>query len=358
MKVCILGNGLTSLTLAKALVNLGINVDIFSDKKIKKYNKIQTIGISKNNIEFFNSNILNIKKLLWDINNIEIFSESLKDQKILNFENKNKKLFSIIRNFQIYNLLYLNLKKNNLVKFKKKESRNFFLINNNYKLIFNCEYNDSITRKFFNKRIGKNYNSFAYITVIKHKKLDPNNVATQIFTKIGPIAFLPISLTETSVVYSIKKKQKINLEGLIKKYNTKYKIVKINKYENFELKLSILRNYYYKNIIAFGDVLHKIHPLAGQGFNMSIRDIKEIVRLIKIKIDLGLDLDNSICTDFEKKTRHKNYIFSSGIDFVYEYFNFENKVNNSFLSKTVKQFGKNKILNEYFKRFADNGIIF
>ena len=145
---------------------------------------------------------------------------------------------------------------------------------------------------------------------------------------------------------------------MIKKYNTKYKIVKINKYENFELKLSILRNYYYKNIIAFGDVLHKIHPLAGQGFNMSIRDIKEIIKLIKIKIDLGLDLDNSICTDFEKKTRHKNYIFSSGIDFVYEYFNFENKVNNNFLSKTVKQFGKNKILNEYFKRFADNGIIF
>ena len=109
MKVCILGNGLTSLTLAKALANLGINVDIFSDQKIKKFNKIQTIGISKNNIEFFNSNIFNIKRLLWDINNIEIFSENLKNQKILNFENKNKRLFSIIRNFQIYSLLYLEL---------------------------------------------------------------------------------------------------------------------------------------------------------------------------------------------------------------------------------------------------------
>tara|TARA_B100001769_G_C21596025_1_gene335959 strand:- start:201 stop:536 length:336 start_codon:yes stop_codon:yes gene_type:complete len=111
-------------------------------------------------------------------------------------------------------------------------------------------------------------------------------------------------------------------------------------------------------MIAFGDVLHKIHPLAGQGFNMSVRDIKEIVRLIKIRIDLGLDLDNSICIDFEKNTRHKNYIFSNGIDFVYEYFNFENKLNNSFLSKTAKQFGRNKLLNEYFKKFADNGIMF
>ena len=357
MKVCILGNGLTSLTLAKALVNLGINVDIFSDQKIKKYNKIQTIGISKNNIEFFNSNILNIKKLLWDINNIEIFSENLKNQKILNFENKNKRLFSIIRNFQIYNLLYLKLKQNNLVKFKKKFQKNI-LTNDKYKLIFNCEYNHSITRKFFNKRINKNYNSFAYITVIKHKKLNINNVASQIFTKMGPIAFLPISLTETSVVYSVKEKQKINLKNLIRKYNTKYKIIKIAKPENFELKFLILRNYYYKNIIAFGDLLHKIHPLAGQGFNMSIRDIKEITNLIEFRINHGLDLDNSICIDFEKKTRHKNYIFSNGIDFIYEYFNFENKINNNFLSNTVKHFGRNKFVNKYFKKLADNGIIY
>ena len=130
--------------------------------------------------------------------------------------------------------------------------------------------------------------------------------------------------------------QNINLEKLIRQYNTKYKIINITKPENFELRLSILRNYYHKNIIAFGELLHKIHPLAGQGFNMSIRDIKEIIKLIEFKIDHGLDLDNSICKDFENKTRHRNYIFSNGIDFIYEYFNYENKINNNILSKTVK----------------------
>ena len=355
MKVCILGNGLVSLTLAKSLVNLGINVDIFSDQKIKKYNKIQTIGISKNNIEFFNSNIFNIKKLLWDINNIEIFSENLKNQTILNFDNKNNRLFSVIKNFEIYNLLYSKLRKSNLVNFKKSFEKKF-LSKNKYKLIFNCDYNHLLTKKFFNKRITKNYNSFAHITLIKHKKLNSNNIATQIFTKIGPIAFLPISLSETSVVYSIKGKQNINLEKLIRQYNTKYKIIKIAKPENFELRLSILRNYYHKNIIAFGDLLHKVHPLAGQGFNMSIRDIKEITKLIEFKFHHGLDLDHSICSDFEKNTKHKNYIFSNGIDFIYEYFNFENKINNNFLSNTVKYIGRNKVINKYFKKFADNGV--
>ena len=59
MKVCILGNGLVSLTLAKSL-NLGINVDIFSDQKIKNIITANNWNL-KNNIEFFNSNILILK---------------------------------------------------------------------------------------------------------------------------------------------------------------------------------------------------------------------------------------------------------------------------------------------------------
>ena len=38
----------------------------------------------------------------------------------------------------------------------------------------------------------------------------------------------------------------------------------------FPLKSFNFENIIIKNILAFGDLLHKIHPLAGQGFNMSI----------------------------------------------------------------------------------------
>ena len=50
--------------------------------------------------------------------------------------------------------------------------------------------------------------------------------AVQIFTEKGPIAFLPISNTETSVVYSIQDPKNIDLENLIKKFykETKGKI--------------------------------------------------------------------------------------------------------------------------------------
>ena len=357
MKVSILGNGLTSLTLAQTLANQGIRVDILSDEKIKKYNKIQTLGISKTNIDFFNTNILNIKNLLWNIDNIEVYSENLNNDKILNFKNDNKRLFSIVRNFDLHKFLFSNLNKNKLIKFKKKINYHN-LMKKDYSLIFNCDLQNSISKKFFYKKINKNYNSFAHVTTFNHKKLSNNNVAYQVFTKKGPIAFLPISSIETSIVYSVKGKKKINLEELIKKYNNKYEIFKINKIFSFELKSSNLRSYYKENIIAFGDLLHRLHPLAGQGFNMTIRDIKELYKLIEFKKEHGLNLDTSICSDFEKNTKNKNFLFSSGVDFIYEFFNLENKLNNNTLSKSIKLLGKNKIVNNLFTKLADNGIIF
>ena len=67
----------------------------------------------------------------------------------------------------------------------------------------------------------------------------------------------------------------------------------------------------HNNILSFGDLLHKVHPLAGQGFNMTIRDIIILMKIIKSKIDLGLDLDMSVNYEFQNRLKHKNFIFST-----------------------------------------------
>ena len=356
MKVCILGDGLTSLTFAKALVNKGIVVDIFSTNKNRNItDKIRTIGISRSNIEFLNKNILNIEKFLWDINEIEIYSESSINEKILNFNENNQRLFSIVKNYKLKDYFLSNLKKNKLVNFKK--NINLELIKKDYKLIINCDPFNIITKKFFYKKINKNYKSNAYVTIINHKRIE-NNSAIQIFTSKGPLAFLPISKKETSIVYSIRGLEKIDLSNLIKRYNKKYQILKINDPKSFEIYSSNLRSYYYKNILAFGDLLHKLHPHAGQGFNMTLRDIKEILDIIDVRIKNGLELNSSICIDFEKRSRHTNYLFSQGIDFLYEFFKFESEINNYNLNKTIKFLGKNQIINKLATKFANKGIVF
>ena len=68
-----------------------------------------------------------------------------------------------------------------------------------------------------------------------------------------------------------------NIEKLIRSYNFRYNIMKIEKINSFELNSLNLRSYYHNNILAFGDLLHRVHPLAGQGFNMTIRDMKILI---------------------------------------------------------------------------------
>ncbi len=55
--------------------------------------------------------------------------------------------------------------------------------------------------------------------------------------------------------------------------------------------------------------------------------------------------------------KSKNYIFSNGIDFIYEYFNTESRFNLNFLSKLVKVAGNNKRMNKIFTKIADDGLI-
>ena len=358
MTVCILGNGLTALTLAKALVNYEIDVDVFFNKSDYKINDTRTIGIAKNNIDFFNKNIINIEKIIWKLKKIEIFSENLKQDQLINFKANNDYLFSILKNVKLYKLLEKDLLKNKLFKLKCNNKKNFSFLNQ-YDLIINCDPSNFITNRYFSKKIVKKYNSNAHTTIIKHDQI-LNDTAIQIFTKKGPLAFLPISNTETSVVYSVynsNNQKEENIEQLIKDKNFKYKISSIEQINSFKLMSLNLRSYYYKNVLAFGDLLHKIHPLAGQGFNMTVRDIQILLEIIRNRLDVGLSIDSSVNLEFQKKIRHRNLIFSNGIDLIHDLFNMERKMKTNLLSKSIKTIGNYPSINKIISKIADRGVL-
>ena len=363
MNICLIGDTLTSLALAKNLINKNIKVFVYYKSGKSSKFPSRTIGISKNNFDFFDKEIIKIKKgMFWKIKQIEIYSEKLKNEKILNFENNKEELFLIAKNNEIYELLEKDLKKNKLFKKILIKNNNFYkkiLKEQKYELIINCDGNNKISRNFFYNKINKSYNSNAYTTIIKHQNIK-NDKAIQIFTKMGPVAFLPISNSETSIVFSIINKKVIlnenKIKNLINLHNKNYAIKSFSKLEKFELNFSVSRNYYYKNLMAFGDSLHKIHPLAGQGFNMILRDINILSKIIQDRIDLGLQIDHSIYEVFEKKTKHFNFIFSSGNDFIYEFFKFDNKYKNNYLNQLVKFLGKNKLFKNIATKYADQGL--
>jgi 2-octaprenyl-6-methoxyphenol hydroxylase len=359
MTVCILGNSLTALTLAKILVNYEIDVDVIFNKKNYKIDDTRTIGISSSNVDFFNTNIINIEKLIWNIKAIEIFTENFSKEKLINFKADKSQLFSIIKNYELHQLLNKELSKSKFLRSKFSTGKNLSYLNK-YELVINCDPFNFITNRYFNKKISKEYNSTAYTTIISHDEII-NDTAVQIFTKKGPLAFLPISNKKTSIVYSVHNSingKEENIKKLIIDKNFKYKIKNLGKINSFELKSFNLRTYCHKNILAFGDLLHKVHPLAGQGFNMTIRDIQVLSLIIKKRLDLGLMLDSSVSLEFQKKIKYKNFIFSSGIDLIHEFFNAERKTNTNFLSKSAKFISNQPSINRMLTKFADKGILF
>ena len=74
------------------------------------------------------------------------------------------------------------------------------------------------------------------------------------------------------------------------------------------------------------------------------------------KISIGLEIDKTICYEFQKNSKDKNLIFSTGIDLIYELFKFESKINNQLFSKSIKAIGNSKLINSFFKKFADKGL--
>ena len=67
-------------------------------------------------MNFLKKKIININKILWKIKKIEIFSDNFKDRKLIDFENKNDQLFSILKNYKLYELLNKSLLKNKFFK--------------------------------------------------------------------------------------------------------------------------------------------------------------------------------------------------------------------------------------------------
>ena len=361
MKICIIGNGLTSLVLAKNLAKKKIFVDIIYERHHKESPSARTIGITNDNFQFLKLLFPKIKNISFSIKEIKVFNHNDLDNALLNFSSKNMNQMYMFKYHEIYNYIineFKNLK--NLKKIKKNlKTLDLNYLSKKYDLIIDTNLQNKFSKKNFYKKIKKDYFSKAYVTIMYHDKID-NSIARQIFTKTGPIAFLPISNDSTSIVISHKKTigdlDKSYLEKLVIKYNKFYKTLKFSNIQSFDLKFSLLKSYYSKNILAFGDKLHQIHPLAGQGFNMNIRDIKYLSKEIDRKISLGLLIDNTVLEEFQNRRKSNNTVFAGTIDFIYEFFQVESRAPKYLSKKLFNLLNNSKLLSRYSSIIADKGI--
>tara|TARA_Y100000768_G_scaffold388358_1_gene383775 strand:+ start:1568 stop:2665 length:1098 start_codon:yes stop_codon:yes gene_type:complete len=362
MKACLIGYNLTNLLLAILLCKKGFEVDIIFEEKNRFKTSNRTIGISQNNTKFLKTFLKIPTRYLWPIHEIIILNSKNNPSKKIKFKDSENENFFLIKQRLLLKLSENKCTKLKNIKFKKFKSKKILKLEkkNDYNFVINSQANNILIKKFFSNGIKKDYNSTAFTAILNHKKTD-NQTAVQIFTKYGPLAFLPLSRDKTSIVYSVQKKYGLNLSQVkdeILKYSNKYNFKKIYNVEKFDLKYYFPRKFVHNNILCFGDALHKIHPLAGQGFNMTLRDLKLFCKIIDDKLSYGLEIDLSSLIEFKEKSKHLNYIFGIGINLIDEFFKLDNKFNAKLSNSIFSLLDKN----EFFKRnsifVANKGINF
>jgi len=186
--------------------------------------------------------------------------------------------------------------------------------------------------KLYNKieqgrSIEKNYKELALTTIIKHNSKIEN--VSQFFLKEGPLAILPFHKKKFSVVWSVsnlffQQNNKDLKKVLSVKINTllnNFSIKNITNIQSFPIYLNLKTKYFKKNVLILGDGLHAVHPMAGQGFNLALRDIKKLNEFISKTLKLGLLIKESLLLkDFYDARKPENNIFGLGINLINVFF--------------------------------------
>jgi len=154
-------------------------------------------------------------------------------------------------------------------------------------------------------------------TQLSHEK-----TAWQCFTATGPIAFLPLSNGNSSIVWSATNSRADELlamddeafnHALAKAFQSKLGEVKVQSQRvAFGLEKQHAKDYVNHNIVLVGDAAHTIHPLAGQGANLGFMDAATLVEELAAKPSPFPS--KTALRRYERRRKHANYLVQTAMD--------------------------------------------
>ena len=134
-------------------------------------------------------------------------------------------------------------------------------------------------------------------------------------------------------------------------------IKNISEIQSFPISLNLKTRYSNKNTIILGDGLHTVHPMAGQGFNLVLRDIKKLSELIAKTLKLGLLLKNSLLfKDFYQSRKPENIILGLGINLTNTFFK-DNKYFFPIKKIILNNVKKFNFIKKMSQKISDKGIV-
>ena len=150
--------------------------------------------------------------------------------------------------------------------------------------------------------VGWAYEQIGIVASFDHK-LPHNGRAEEHFTPAGPFAILPLPGNRSSIVWTKgtpEAKRLLSLSGQDFEIELQNeigahlgKITLIGKQQGYPLAMFFAKEFHGPRLALVGDAAHVIHPLAGLGLNLGLRDVAALAECVAEAHALGQDIGGS-----------------------------------------------------------------
>ena len=353
----VIGGGLSGLTTTLALSKIGLSVAIIDKTSLKIVKKNEgdqrTTAVSASGKKVFEALDVwdSLKKGAEPILDIVVSEKGKKGH--LNFDHQTvgtEPMGHILNNIELKNSLISSIRsQKNIQLFPFKSLNNFFPETGAATIHLNdgSSYEAALLvaadgRNSDGRRIAKikstniDYNQSSIVFTVGHEK-PHRGTAYEQFTTGGPIASLPMRGNKSSVVWSEDTEVVESLMQLDDKdfaaaasyrlNDCLGKMTIIGQRKVFPLKLNYADTIIANRFAMVGDAAHGLHPIAGQGFNLGLRDIANLTEEISNARRLGLDIGSfETLRSYQAARRFDNFSLVAATDGLNRLFTDNNKI--------------------------------
>jgi 2-octaprenyl-3-methyl-6-methoxy-1,4-benzoquinol hydroxylase/2-octaprenylphenol hydroxylase len=175
--------------------------------------------------------------------------------------------------------------------------------------------------------IGTRGRDYTQRAVVAHVSTERPHAQTcwQRFLPTGPLALLPLQDGRSSIVWSLPEDEArrvlalddeafLNELGVASDFRLG-RITATTPRAAFPLKLQLAERYQAERFVLLGDAAHVVHPLAGQGVNLGLRDVAELRDSLTSARDAGRDFASSqVLRRYARRRRSADTLDAYGFD--------------------------------------------
>lgn len=204
------------------------------------------------------------------------------------------------------------------------------------KLVIGADGRQSFTREWMGVGTREwSYNQRAIVTIVQHEK-PHNNIAVEHFRDEGPFAILPMlddrdgnhrsSIVWTEHAENNARAMQYDEKTFLAALNTRFpdfygEVFKTEKRYAYPLNFVHAYQYTAPRMVLIADAAHGIHPIAGQGLNLGLRDVAALENILKDVFNNKNDIGSGeVLNRYQKERQKDNVAMAAATDLLNKIF--------------------------------------